>query len=125
MATAARPEQDSAEAAHRIAVDEIAEAVGRDGAAHLIEVFLRELPKRAQAFRQGGSLDDTFRQAHEMQAMAGSFGLDALAEAAGELERACRRRKAGAMPALGERVAEQIGQAEVVLRQSLQALGEG
>lgn len=127
MATTTHPDPapDQIDAAHWTAVEDIAEAVGRDGAAHLIGVFLRELPKRALAIRQGGTLDDIFRQAHEMQAMAGSFGLDALAAAAGELERACRRRKAKTVPALCERVAERIGQAEEMLRQSLKALGEG
>lgn len=124
MAIPKRYAQEWTEAAHRIAVDELVEVVGRDGAAHLIGVFLRELPKRAEALRQGGTQDAIFRQAHEMQAMAGSFGLDALADAAGELERACRRRRPDAIPALSERVLERIGQAAEVLEQSIKMLGE-
>ncbi|MBP2315596.1 Hpt domain-containing protein [Azospirillum soli] len=124
MATPRRYAPEWTEAAHRIAVDELVEVVGRDGAAHLIGVFLRELPKRAEAFRQGGERDAIFRQAHEMQAMAGSFGLDALAEAAGELERACRRRRSAVIPALSGRVLDRIGQATVVLEQSMKMLGE-
>ncbi len=122
MATPRRYVSEWTEAAHRIAVDELVEVVGRDGAAHLIGVFLRELPKRAEAFREAGERDAIFRQAHEMQAMAGSFGLDALAEAAGELERACRRRRLDAIPALSGRVLDRIGQATEVLEQTMKAL---
>jgi len=62
--------------------------------AELVDEYLEELPEmlgRISAGVESGELEEVQRLAHQIKGSAGTFGLAAIGDKAGELEAACKR----------------------------------
>ncbi|HLO77172.1 MAG TPA: Hpt domain-containing protein, partial [Magnetospirillum sp.] len=103
--------------------------LGRDNAAHLIELFLREGARTVERVlalvASGGNLAELAAQAHDLKGMAAYVGSGEVPEVAAQLEQAARQADADAVAALAERLRTEWQRTEPLVRDHLVVLQNG